>query len=118
VDDVTGGYAVDNDSSMRVQLTGVAITDNANDAMQQATSLSSSMRDKYMITLKPNATPKDLMANNETGDTYNPIDTIATSPLTFVTQTDDTPTDQGVHIANITYTVKIPEDDLPTNATD
>ena len=55
---------------------------------------------------------KDLFAYGEAGNTYNPIATIETGRLSFVTMQTAGGLEQGVKLANIAYKLAIPEDDL------
>lgn len=120
-----GSYAIDNNSSMRVQLSKAAVEDNT-DAnsfgllMEHDTSSTAinALVDKYRVTFKQNfeSKPEDLSADGtkvdgKPADVYNPIASIATSPLSFVTRDkDENGNDCGVHMATVNYTIRIPEE--------
>ena len=69
-------------------------------------------RDAYRVNFKQGAIGQYLYADGATDtnskpiDQYNPIQSVETSPLSFVTKDDDS---VGVHMATVKYTVKIPE---------
>ncbi|MBE5803140.1 MAG: CHAP domain-containing protein [Clostridiales bacterium] len=101
-------YALDNDSSMRVQLETVSIADGGSRITQADDDADlNAQRDQYRVQLSDDWLRHDLYADGETGEKYNPIDSIATSPMTFVTWPEE---DRGVHMTTITYTVAIPEE--------
>lgn len=87
--------------------------------IQQATAQEAAdlgnQRDKFVIAFKTDCTNKNLYApdtpdgqNGTKASSYNPLNYVSVSPLTFVT-TDDP--DEGLHMATITYTVAIPKED-------
>lgn len=99
-------YGIDNDSSMRVQLTGLSVVAES-DLMTQAddTADLSGLRDAFRVERKADWMNQDLYADGETGERYNPLERVAVSPLSFVTRSGTT---MGEHMATITYTIGIP----------
>ena len=114
-------YAIQNESPMRVQLTDAVVTDSPETygdvgltPAENAPGL-----DEYRITLDAATgqdgkleSAKDLFAYGEAGNTYNPIATIETGRLSFVTMQTAGGLEQGVKLANIAYKLAIPKDDL------
>ena len=114
------GYAIENESPMRVQLTDAVVTDS--DVTYGGVDLKPAENtpglDEYRITLDAATgqdgkleSAKDLFAYGEAGNTYNPIATIETGRLSFVTMQTAGGLEQGVKLANIAYKLAIPEDD-------
>ena len=108
-------YAISNDSSTRVQLMDLEIENlgieygGISMAYADADDDVSTLINSYRIKLDPDWEYHDLPA----GDTYNPLESIEISPLSFVTKQDDS---MGVQMANITYVLSIPESDSPGGA--
>jgi len=104
-------YGIDNDSSMRVQLTGLSVAAES-DRMTQADDAAdlSTLRDAFRVERKADWMNQDLYADGETGERYNPLERIAVSPLSFVTRHGE---DIGEHMATITYTIGIPAANKP-----
>jgi len=93
---------------MRVQLAQPRVADRQNDELSIVTNANTNLntlRDSYRVNLKNVSWPWNLAANGEDGEKYNPIYSIATSPLSFVTKDLES---IGVHMATVYYTVTIP----------
>ena len=119
------GYAIDNASSMRVQLFNTVETP-VSEFVAPADDVSGEV-DKYHVTLKDEVgadgtltTAHDIAADGTAGnaDLYNPIASVSVSRLSFVTShTPEGITDNGKadHMVDLTYSVRIPKDDPAKN---
>lgn len=121
-------YYLDNNSSMRLALTDVDLEPSTREGhtgvMTPVTDETTeaqllNMRDSFKVYFKAwtgtELAADDAMTGANAGaDTYNPIEKVATSPLTFVTNANEA---YGIHMATVTYTVSIPEADAATDST-
>ncbi len=95
-------YSIENKSSMRVQLTGAEVADTS-DVMSKSDTSSFTGSDQFYVDTIADDNTDDYIA---AGKSIKPIESIATSPLSFVTKDD---AEYGLHMATVTYTVAIPE---------
>jgi len=104
VDMANSSYAIENKSSMRVQLTDADVANMSGNTMSMVGSENelTGVDQFYVGTIATDSEPDYIAANG----TCKPITKVATSPLSFVTKDD---AEYGLHMATVTYTVKIPE---------
>jgi hypothetical protein len=108
-------YAIQNNSSMRVQLTEAAEQTAPGSPLTRLTNADlAAARDQYAIAFKEDYTvsPRDI----EVGTRYNPLERMSVSPLSFVTRQWDGTNEYGVKFSTITYTLNIPSADAQTQA--
>ena len=103
-------YAIENESSMRVKLTDAKVDNMSGNTMTKVDSKAAltGVDQFYVGVTVPQTIEADgsVDANGNATDICKPITEIATSPLSFVTKEG---AEYGLHMATVTYTVKIPE---------
>ena len=109
------GYAISNESDMRVQLTEKTVTHNADTANNPLTKTDDTdltgKVDTYRIEFDDAV--RDIAAKDETGDSVNPLNKFEFSRLSFVTKGDGADgAEYGVKAATIQYKIEIPKDNL------
>lgn len=110
------GYAISNESDMRVQLTEKTVMHNADTANNPLTKTDDAdltgKVDTYRIEFD-NAV-RDIAAKGETGDSVNPLNKFEFSRLSFVTKDKGADgAEYGVKAATIQYKIEIPKENLP-----
>ena len=105
------GYAISNESDMRVQLTEKTVTHNADTANNPLTKTDeedlTGKVDTYRIEFDDAV--RDIAAKGETGASVNPLNKFEFSRLSFVTKGDGADgAEYGVKAATIQYKIEIP----------